>query len=118
MSTNDDVARVDYLNTLHQGNINYSVANYATLGLSIAGTISTGTFVVEASTDGVEWEEIPIAKGGNQLANNEIVAVGSYIVGVAGYTLARLVPDTFTGFVNVTANISTRITPAFTIGLG
>ena len=117
MSTNDDVSRVDYLSTTSQGNINYSVANYATLGITISGTITTGSFVVEATTDGAVWEEIPIAKGGNQLANNEIVAAGAYIVGVAGYTLARLVPDTFTGNVIVTTNISTRITPAFTIGL-
>lgn len=113
-----DTIQTDYLNTAVQPVVTYSTRNYATLGLSIAGTVTTGTFTVEGSTDGFTWEQLPVAEGNNQVADNEIDAAGSYIVGVAGYAQARLVPDTFTGSVQVTANISTRITPAFTIGIG
>jgi len=116
MSSVEDVSRVDYLSTLSQNPPVYSVKNYATLGLSIAGTISTGDFTIEASADGVEWEEVTVAKNGNQLPDNTITETGSFIAGVAGFQLARLLPDTFTGQVQVTANISTRITPAFTVG--
>ena len=108
-----------YLATLDDDKmIQWSTHNYATLGISIGGTITTGTFTVEATEDGAEWVEIPVAKGNNQLPNNEITETGSYIVGVAGYSLARLVPDSFTGNVRVSANLSKRITPAFTVGFG
>ncbi len=116
MSSVDDFSQQNWLTTTSQVPPTYSVKNYATLGLSIAGTITTGTFTVEVSTDGSEWEETTVAKSGSQLADNEITETGSFIAGVAGYTLARLVPNTFTGSVQVTANISTRITPAFTVG--
>ncbi len=106
-----------YISTLDSDPIiKWSTHNYATLALSIAGTITTGTFTVDGTTDGVTWEELPIAKGNSQLASNEIVARGSYIVGVAGYVLVQLVPDTFTGNVRVTPNLSKRITPPFAIG--
>jgi len=118
MSSVDDVSQVNYLTTTSQVPPTYSVRNYATLGLSIAGTITTGTFTVEGTDDGSTWQELPIAKGNTQLADNTITETGSYIVGVAGYALARLVPDTFTGSVRVAANISTRITPAFALGAG
>lgn len=114
MSSVNDVSQVNYLTTLSQPVPVYSVKNYATLGLAIAGTITTGTFTVEASVDGNTWDEVPVAQGNVQLADNEITTVGGYIAGVAGYALARLVPATFTGQVQVTANISTRITPSFT----
>lgn len=116
MSSVDDVSQQNWLNTASQNPPSYSVKNYATLGLSIAGTITTGTFTVEGTDDGNTWETLPVAKGGNQLASNQIVATGSYIVGVAGYALARLVPASFTGSVQVSANISTRPTPPFIVG--
>ena len=96
--------------------IQISTHNYATLGLSIAGKITTGTFTVDGTQDGVTWEELPIAKSNSQLASNEIVATGAYIVGVAGYVMIQIVPDSFTGQVRITPNVSTRITPAFTVG--
>lgn len=116
MSSVDDFSQQNWLTTASQVPPQYSVKNYATLGLSIAGTM-TGNFTVEVSTDGNEWEETTVAKSGNQLADNEITETGSFIAGVAGYQLARLVPNTFTGSVQVTANISTRPTPAFIVGL-
>ncbi len=118
MSSVDDVSQENYLTTTSQVPVTYSVRNYATLGLSIAGTITTGDFTVEGSDDGSTWQELPVARGNTQLADNTIIATGSYIVGVAGYALARLVPDTFTGTVRVIGNISTRITPAFALGAG
>ena len=104
----DDIVRVDYLDTTVQPDIQYSVMNYATLGLSISGTLTTGTFTVEGTQDGVEWQELPIVQGNVMLPNNEIVNTGSYVIDVTNYTLARLIPDTFTGSVRVTANQSTR----------
>lgn len=107
-----------YLSTTDQGDVPLSTHNYATLGLTVAGTFTTGNFVVEGTMDGVEWVELPVAIGNNQLPQNEITAVGTYIVGVAGYVKARIVPDTFTGNVRITPNLSKRITPAFTVGFG
>ena len=115
MSSVDDVSRVDYLSTTAQKPVVYSTKNLATLGLSIAGTITTGSFTAEGSEDGHTWTEIPVARGNTQLSENKIIAAGSYIVGVAGYALTRLLPNTFTGQVQVSANISTRPTPAFAL---
>lgn len=117
-NVNDRSLEPVYLTTTSQTTVPFSVASYSTLSLSFAGTITTGTFTVEASTDGVEWEELPVAKSNNQLANNEIGEVGTFIIGVAGYALARIVPDSFTGNVKISPNISTRYTPAFTVGFG
>ena len=116
MSSVDDVSQVNYLSTTSQVPVTYSVRNYSTLGLSLAGTFTTRGFTVEGSDDGHTWTELPIAKGNSQVADTTILAAGSYIVGVAGYAVARLAPDTVTGQVTVTANISTRTTPAFTVG--
>ncbi len=99
-----------YLTTTDQGTIQLSSHNYATLGLSVAGTVTTGNLTVDGTTDGVNWEELPIAKGNAQVADNEIVAAGAYIVSVAGYSLVRIVPTTFTGSVRVTPNLSKRVT--------
>lgn len=120
MSSVDDLSLEPvYITTLDSNPvIRWSSHNYATFGLSIAGTITTGNFTIDGTTDGVVWEELPIAQSNNQLADNEIVATGTYIVGVAGYSLIRLVPTSFTGQVRITPNMSKRITPAFTIGLG
>ncbi len=104
-----------YLSTVDQGDVYWSVHNYATMGLSVAGTMTTGDFTIEGTTDGTEWEELPIARSNVQLTDNAIVAPGAYIIGVAGYTRARLVPDTFTGNVRLTPNLSKRITPAFAL---
>ena len=117
MSSVDDLSLEPvYLTTTDQGIITWSTHNYATLGLSIAGTITTPGFTVEGTEDNVTWQELPVAKGNSQIADNDIVATGSYIVGVAGYALVRLVPTDFTGSVRVTPNLSKRMTPAFTIG--
>ncbi len=119
MSSVDDLSLEPvYLSTTAQGDVPISTHNYATLGLTFAGTITTGTFVVEGTMDGVEWEELPVAKSNNQLPNNEITEVGTFIVGIAGYVKARIVPDSFTGNVRITPNVSKRITPAFTAGFG
>lgn len=112
-----DTIQTDYLNTSVQPTVVYSTRNYATLGLSVIGTLS-GVLVVEGSNDGVSWEMLPIAEGGAQVPNNYIADEGTYIVGVAGYAQTRLVPTGFSGSIQVTANISTRITPAFTVGTG
>lgn len=114
MSSVDDVSKADWISTTEQYIAPYSTRNYATLGLSIGGTISSGTFTVEGTTDGVTWEELPVAKGNTALAANEITQTGAYIVGVAGYAQARIVPDSFTGQIQITANISTRIPQTFT----
>jgi len=116
--SHNDLSQENYIDTTAQSDVVYSTRNYATLGLSISGTITTGTFTVEGTEDGYTWQELPVAQGNVQLAGDEITAVGSYIVGVAGYALVRLVPDNFTGSLRIMGNISTRITPAFTIGIG
>lgn len=119
MSSVDDLSLEPvYLSTTAQGDVPISTHNYATLALSIAGTITTGSFTVEGTTDGAEWEELPVAKSNNQLPGNEITETGTFIIGVAGYVKARIVPDTFTGNVRITPNLSKRITPAFTAGFG
>lgn len=118
MSSVDDLSlEPEYLSTTDQGELKWSTHNYATLSLSIGGTLTTGTFTVEGTTDGAEWEELPVAKSNNQLADNEIAETGTFIIGVAGYVQARLVPDSFTGFLRITPNLSKRITPAFTVGM-
>lgn len=106
-----------YLTTTDQGEVNISTENYATLSLSFAGTITTGTFTVEGSNDGTEWEEVAIAKNNNQVPDNEIAETGTFVVGVTSYSLVKIVPDSFTGNVRITPNLTTRITPPFTVGI-
>ncbi len=115
-SVDDRSVEPIYLTTTNQTPPIISTSSYATLSLSFAGTITTGTFTVEGSTDGVEWEELPVAKSNSQVPNNEIAEVGTFVIGVAGYALARIVPDLFTGNVRISPNLSTRYTPAFTVG--
>lgn len=116
-SVNDRSVEPIYLTTTDQGEVNISTENYATLSLSFAGTITTGTFTVEGSNDGQEWEELPVAKNNNQITDNEITETGTFIVGVTSYSLAKIVPDSFTGNIRITPNLSTRITPPFTVGI-
>jgi len=104
-----------YLTTASQDDVYLSVHNYATLGISVGGTISSGNLTVEGTTDGSEWEELPVAKSNVQLTDNEIISSGTYIIGVAGYTRARIVPNLFEGSVRITPNVSKRITPAFAL---
>lgn len=106
-----------YLTTTDQSVIRISTHNYGTLGLSVAGTMSTGGFTVDGTEDGVIWQELPIAQGNTQLADNDIVAPGSYIVPVAGYVMVRVVPTSFTGAVRITPNVSKRVVSTFTFGV-
>lgn len=112
MSRVDDVLRVAYLTTLAQAPVYLSTLNYATLGLSVAGTMASGSFTVEGTQDGQMWEELPIGQGSTRIANDEIVQPGVYVVNVAAYSQARVLPDNFTGSVRITSNVSTRFAPA------
>ena len=94
-------------------NIQYSTLGYGSIGLSVAGTF-TGSITAEGSDDGSTWQQLPIAQGNTQLADNEITSEGSYVLSTVNYALVRLVPD-LTGTPRVTANVSTRITSPFAL---
>ncbi len=107
----DAFPQVNYL----PDNTQYSTLGYASIGLSVAGTFS-GSITAEGSDDGSTWQQLPIAQGNTQLADNAITTAGSYVLSTVNYALVRLVVSGgFTGTPRVTANVSTRITPAFTL---
>lgn len=111
MSGVDDISLEPvYINTVDSNPvIKWGTHNYATFGFSVAGTVTTGTFIIEGTEDGATWDELPIYTGTVQLPNNEVVDTGSYRVDISGFALIRLVPDTFTGNVRITPNLSKRI---------
>jgi hypothetical protein len=108
MSSLDAFTQVNYLPDVCQ----YSTFGYGSVGLSVAGTF-TGNITAEGSDDGSTWQQVPIAKGNTQLANDQIITEGSYVINAVNYALIRLVPNTFTGTPRVTATVSPIAPPPF-----
>lgn len=114
------VSQVNYLPVEF---IQYSTKGYASIGVSAAGTFSGGDyFTFQGSNDGNTWSTLPVfsptANGNSLLADGKVIAAGNYVVNTVNYALIKVVPsNSFASKVTVFADISTRISPAYTAGL-
>jgi hypothetical protein len=87
----------------------YQTANYAGIGLDIAGTFTSGSLKLQGTVDGATWTDLFTVKNGEQVANNLMIATGHYSANCLGFGQVRVLPASLVGSLKLTAHINARV---------
>lgn len=100
-----------------QSLIEWDVSGFCGMGLSVAGTFTSGHFILEGTGDGVNWDKLKIAKGPIEIIENgQIASIGNYSGLVYGYTKVKLTPVSLVGVLTLKSIVVPQLPPPFLFG--
>lgn len=82
-----------------QSDITWNVQGYSGMGLDVSGTITSGSFTLQGTNDGVTWTNCKFADD----STATVSATGHYTVRFLGFNIVKLVPSALDADITLTA---------------